>query len=73
MLIWERDGATYYARAENVETGTVCYLVVEPLPAGGWDWQVWRKSRDAKPAWRGVTLTCADAMNAAECVAEAAV
>jgi hypothetical protein len=70
-LVWERDGDGFYARVESMGAGTLCYLVVELLPDGGWDWQVWRQGEGAAGARFGFVGTRQEAMWTAECVAAA--
>jgi hypothetical protein len=65
VVIWQRDGAAYYARAEGVVTRMLCYLVVEPVLSGKWDWEVWRRDNRSL-AKRGVAGTVHEAMQAAE-------
>jgi hypothetical protein len=66
FLIWERDGAAYYAQAEDMNGIAVYRLAVEPMPLGGWDWQVWCKGVRYGLSWQGIAPTAAKAMLAAE-------
>lgn len=71
VVVWERDGEARYARVESVAANAVAYLIVEPVPSGAWDWQVWPHGAGAKAAVHGITLTRPHAMKAAEWAAAA--
>jgi hypothetical protein len=64
VVIWEKSGAVYWARARSVATGSLCYLEVEPLPFGQWDWQAWNQGGES--VGRGAAESITKAMRAAE-------
>jgi hypothetical protein len=66
FLIWERDGAAYYAQAEDMNGIAVYRLAVEPMPLGGWDWQAWCKGARYGLTWQAIASTAAKAMLSAE-------
>jgi hypothetical protein len=64
-VVWERSGEAFYADVEAAD-GTRYYLIVERLPAGEWDWSVWRQGNDWRGAHSGTGRTAQEAMRQAE-------
>jgi hypothetical protein len=64
-VVWELNGDTFYADSETAD-GTRCHLIVERLPAGGWDWSVWRRTDGNRIVRSGAAETAREAMQQAE-------
>jgi hypothetical protein len=67
-VVWESSGEAFYAHVEATD-GTRNSPIVEPLPAGGWDWSVWRQGNGWRGAHSGTARTAQEAMREAEDVA----
>ncbi len=61
---WEREVEGFFAASQAWRGGN-CHLIVEQLPASGWDWVVWA-SASGNQCLYGTANTAEEAKHAAE-------
>jgi len=67
-VIWERSGEAFYADIDAAD-GTRHHLIVERMPAGGWDWSVWWQTDGTRGVHSGPADSVQEAMRKAEAAA----